>query len=348
MTRLHAAQVPAFAGLVALAAAVALYLAPRVAEMPAGGVVALGMVVDWLVVLPLAFYGLVARPRGQGLTVLPVALGGWLFLRWVLPQDFHSTLDPFVMWLPALECVVLGWIVAQVWAFRRAQRAERLAETDLWRATRRAIDLALPNYRLPAQVLAFEALVLYYAGWAWRSPVVDPLPTPSPRFFTLHRRSGYGLLLGGLGLVVLCELPLVHLLLDHYVSPAAAWIATALGLYGCLFFGADWVAARRRFLELGPEGLEVRVGLRWDFHVPYRQIVAVQELAPGREPVGPALAVMLCGRAEVEIELAEIVVAHGAYGLRRPTQKLRLRVDDRPAFVAALRARLLPRAEIAT
>lgn len=233
------------------------------------------------------------------------------------------------------ELALLGFAVAKARALWRVFRRDYPRRGDFLGALRQANAEATGGQRV-VEIVLFELAMLHYALFAW-----GPGPDEPGRTFTAHRKSGYGHLLAGLGLVAAMELVLVHWLLQTYWSPVAAWVLTGLSLYGCLFFLADWKACRLRPLRLTEDEFEVRIGIRWDLHLPFELIRACRP-ASRREATGSpgVLKAVVRGEGDLVIELKAPVEAIGAYGRRRRVEQVLLKVDDRAAFGAALASRL--------
>jgi hypothetical protein len=232
------------------------------------------------------------------------------------------------------ELALLAFALIRFRRALRAYRKERQTGRDPLRAVRAAAAAVAGDNRL-VQILAFELAMLRYLFPAGREL------SEGGTAFSYHRRSGYGQFLAGLGMVAAMELALVHWLVHEFWSPAGAWVLTGLGLYGCLYFFADWLAGRHRPIRLSTGALEVNIGLRWDVEIPYHRILVVRQIGKMEKMAGAgALKALQHGRPSLVLELAEEVVAVGAYGRRRKADRIYLQVDDRQAFEAALVSRL--------
>ena len=245
-------------------------------------------------------------------------------------------LEPLELILILVELVVLGYVVTRARAIYRVFRRER-PKNDFLRALRLATAEVTGGHRV-VEIVIFELAMLHYA-FSWGGPGREG--ADDALAFTSYQRSGYGQLLAGLGLVAALELALVHWLVFQYWRPAAAWVLTALGLYGCLFFLADFKACRRRPILLTGDRLVVRIGLRWDLDITFGQIQAFRrperrETAKGKT----SLKAVVRGQPDFVFELTEPLLATGAYGRRRKVDRVYLQVDDREAFEAALTSRL--------
>ncbi|HEX4960733.1 MAG TPA: hypothetical protein VF173_07835 [Thermoanaerobaculia bacterium] len=255
-----------------------------------------GLLVDLLIVVPLAFYWLAVRRAGwPARTLIPVFLFSLTGAAWVLP-DQRETLKRLseVLSIPA-EIGLLTWITVRT--VRSLRSASGAATDDMLERLRQVAREILP-VRAVTEAIAFEMAVVYYSLFAWRRRPQSP---PGSRVFTYHRKSGYGALGFALLIVTLAEAIPVHLLVARW-SSKGAWCLTALALYGMLWFLADYRATRLRPILLEAETLRIRTGLRWTVLVPRAHVVAIHKQPPKsepflRRPAGHDAAVARAGRA---------------------------------------------------
>lgn len=237
--------------------------------------------------------------------------------------------------LIAAELALLGYVLVKARLLLRVFRREYGPSGDFLASLRRA-NAEVTGGKRVVEIILFELAMLHYALWAWG----PPRPAAGEPF-TAFKKSGYGQLLAGLGMIAAMEVALVHWLLHRYWSPLAAWVLTGLSLYGCLFFLADWKACRRRPILLGNAAILVRIGLRWDVRIPFAAIAAFRPAARFETAQGPhQLKAALRGNPDFVFELKEKVEAVGAYGRRREVARVFLAVDDRAVFAALLESRL--------
>lgn len=171
-------------------------------------------------------------------------------------------------------------------------------------------------------------LAIFYYAFAWRA---RPHIPPDARPFTIHKRSGFGDLIIGIGLAAVFEILPVHLLL-HKRSAIAAWILTALSCYA-----AVWLVGLARSLKLRPTLVQptqatIRLGLFFTLKIPARAIVQI-----GPEPRPGAVTIPSQGTPNVCIEFSEPLEAHRIFGLRKRLTSLAIAADDPEALTTALR-----------
>lgn len=309
---------------------------PLLPVLDGGARVSVGLTLDLTLVVPGLFFALVARPRRWSpASVAPLVVLGLVAAHLAVPAE-HRASQELVRGLPmVLELALLAWIGSRTLAALRRLRAERGTGALDARRTIREVARAVVGRNAAAEVLAFELAVLYYGLVAWRAPLA---PADGGRF-TAHRRNGYTQVVIGLVMVMACELFAAHVFVQTLWNEAAAWTLTALGVYGVVWFLGDWQALRRRPIELGPEALELRVGLRWDLTIPYRRIRSLRRLT-GIVRKGPGLDVSVLGSPTFELQLSEPVEAVGVYGRRKSADTVRFQVDDPEELETRLAARL--------
>ena len=288
--------------------------------------VALGVMLDLIVMVPLVYWFLAVRRGGWPLaTVIPVVLLGILGSALMLPHH-HGLLGKLVEILAIpYEIGLVTWISVRTWrAVRRGG-----GDGDTLERLRTVAGEVLPARRA-AEAIAFEMAVLYYALFSWRRRAQE---SPGTEAFTYHRKSGYGAIVFAILIMMAAEGIPTHILVMRW-SPVTAWILTFLTAYGTVWFLADWRATRLRPILLAADELRLRVGLRWTATIPRDRIAAVhKKRPPGSEPY---LRASLPGTTPLWIELTEPVTAKGPYGIEKRARWISLNVDDPEHFRQAL------------
>lgn len=328
---LRRAGLPLFAAVLTGVSITALVIARQLAAHPPhADLVALGITIDLVVGVPLAFYFLVVRPRRLSVVALvPVVVGGVLAASQLLPVDQQTALHAIALLLIPVEVGVIVWIG---WRALHAVRQSRSdATTDpLQRLHSIAFDVT--RNRRAAAILASEIAVYYYALGAWRaSPNAPPGATP----FTHYRRGAHASLVGGFILVMAVEGIAVHLLVAPW-NPVVAWILTIGTIYGALWLVADYRATVLRPILVSEEQVLVRAGLRFTLRVPRTRIVSVGREKPdfGRESVD----LTFLSEPTHWVTLDEPMVADGPYGIRRRVRAFGVEPDAATEFVRELAA----------
>ncbi len=295
----------------------------------AGTVVPTAVSIDLTLFVPALWYLFLVRGRGlPAVTVVPVFLLSLLTAPLVLPAGDPGAL-PLIGWLgvPA-ELLLLGLVVRQMARARRTARA--VGDSDVLSRLRAAARTALGNERAAA-VVAWEFAVLYYALLSWRAKAQ---PTDEETY-SYHRKSTYAGVVIALLLAIAAEAVPVHLLLSRW-SVKAAWVVTALGVYGALWLIGDYRAMRLRPTRVGGDGLALRFGLRWGLDVPLALVRSVQESGRADAATDADLSLALRGARTVRLELAGPLVAHGFYGRKKVVRSVEVGADEPARLVAAI------------
>lgn len=321
-----------FAAFATMVYVAALVVVGRLSQVGANaGLLAAGLAVDLVVLVPLAYYLLVLR-RGRLpiVTLLPILLLSALAASRLLPPDQHGALRLLETLAAPLELGLLGWIG---WRAARAVReARRDAAADPVDQLRRAAFEVTRNDAM-AVLFATEIAVFVYALGSWRARAHAPAGTKA---FTHHQRGGYGGIVLAFLILLASEGLAVHFLLLER-SALAAWIFTASSVYGALWLVADYRATVLRPILVGDRRLRIRAGFRCAMDVPLAQVVAVGREKPdfGRESVN----LTVLGTPTHWLTLAEPIVAEGPYGLRRRVRAFGIEPDSPADFDRALESR---------
>ncbi|NBB80155.1 MAG: hypothetical protein GVY36_12045, partial [Verrucomicrobia bacterium] len=264
-----------FALVVAVVYAAALPIVARLSSAAYPGIIAAGLTVDLVVLVPLAYHVILVRGRDwPAVTTAVVFLISLYAAHFVVPAAHQAPLAFLTYVAVPIEISLIGYVL-----FRAVRTVRRMGlrrsdptDTDLLEHLRRTMRQAF-DVRVLADVIAHELAVFYYALFSWRSSL--PSARPEASTYTYHKSSGYGVILAGIMVALVIELVGVHLLL-HLWSPTVAWIHTALGLYGMLWLVGDYRAMRFRPIQLHGDVLYLRCGLRWSIRVPLASIASVE------------------------------------------------------------------------
>ena len=109
-----------------------------------------------------------------------------------------------------------------------------------------------------SSLLSFEARVWTYALF---SKKIRQQNFTGDSHFSCHKKDGAQSNQLGFILIILFELPIMHLLLHFLWSSFAANLTTGLTLLGIVFFIAEYKAIAIRPISIDPEGIIVRYGL---------------------------------------------------------------------------------------
>jgi len=229
-----------------------------------------------------------------------------------------------------VELTVAGVAVARGRTLMATFRARRQEGWELLDAFEAGLADALESETL-ARAVRTEAELLWLCVAGWRQ---EPDLPRGGTVVTHHREAGWFGVLGALLVVFVGEGLAVHLILDSLGWRTAAWLLTASHLYGAMWLIGDAQALRLRPTLVTPDGIDLRLGLRWRARIDRATVEKVEVCSA--DPAADELVLAVIGPAEVRIVLREPVVVHGLFGLTRSTTRLRVQADDAAGFVRAL------------
>jgi hypothetical protein len=290
---------------------------------------------DLLVTVPLAFWFLVARPRGmRWYTLVPVVIASGYAGALVLPAGHREYLGYARLLTAPADLWLLAWGLRRAW---RLLRDGSHLRGDVLAAIRAAVG-EIVRYPRAAEITAAEIALFWYALLSWRAkPEVGPADVP----FTQHRKSGTTGIVFALAMACVVEGAAVHLLLSGW-NAKLAWTLTALSAYSVLWLVGLGRSILLRPSLLSPDGLRVRVGVLTEAMVPYNRIAAVTEVRSGPANHGEAgyLHAAIFAQPQLMIELKEPVESRGLYGNRkRGITRIGLLVDEPRQLAEEIRRR---------
>jgi hypothetical protein len=300
---------------------------------------ALGVSLDLVLAVPALYYFLLVRGRGWPLVgIVPVFIVSVLSASRILPADRQPLISLLEWVLVPLELGLVGFIGWKAFSSVRRIRGRLKDESSDAYAAIRSAASEISDSPLLAGVLAQEVSTIYYALFSWRAP----LP-PQEHGFTSYRDNHFGIFVAAISMVVVIETVGVHVLLHVLWSPVAAWVLSALSLYGLVWLIADYRALKLRPTRVTASGLELRLGSRWEVDIPWAALSAVETIDSGRPDVDAdrstkPLDLVLLGQPGVELSLSRPVTVVGPFGLRRETTRIRLQIDRAQRFVELLEA----------
>ncbi len=317
-----------FACFVVVVYAVAISLAHRLSHFEKPGFIAIGITVDMVVIVPLAYYFLIVRRRGHSIVRLaPVVILSLVIASLVLPSGQQRALHVLEKILIPVELGLIGWIIWRtIGSFRQAKLNETLDPLERFRSA--AFELFQNN--LVAGAFASEIAVFYYSFGSWRSQAHCPV---GAKAFSHHRRSGLGGIVFAFLFLMAGEGFALHFVLLNW-SSLAAWIFSLSTIYGAIWLIADYRATILRPILVKDERLLIRAGLRYTLDVPKSIIKEVNPKQPafGKE----SLNLKLMGAPTHWIVFSKPVVAQGPYGTRRRVRAVGIEPDDQNHFVSGL------------
>lgn len=304
--------------------------------------ISFGVLLDVVLVLP-AFYGLILiRRHGFPRIWLSLLLyTGVAYFYFLIPEGKNWLRMALPLWRDvvtiAISVLALSISFRIGHALRMTARANLRGETRIQALARAAAF----NNAILAKALANEMLVFYYAIWGgFRAPE----ERPGQQRFSYHIKTGAIGMLVGLSAFQLMEIPFFHLLLSHWY-PTAAWIITALSIYGLILGPAIGFAMKHRAIVLDEQGLHLQMSLLLSADIPLTSIAQVRALS-WRDEVDElpshCLRAHMMTSPNIEIQLQHELLATRMYGRQQRFNSVRLYVDEPARFIAALRQQTTP------
>jgi len=176
------------------------------------------------------------------------------------------------------------------------------------------------------QILSFETRVWTYALFASR---INKGLFEGDKHFAYDKKDGTKSNALGFILLILIELPIVHLLLHFVWSPMAANVITGLTIFGLVFFVAEYRAISIRPVSISNKKITIRYGIFNPFEV---ELSSIENVMINRSFVARNKNIKrynLSGNPNVEIKLNNCQIKSVYLGLNKPE-----------VFVKSLQARL--------
>jgi hypothetical protein len=176
-----------------------------------------------------------------------------------------------------------------------------------------------------ADFVSCELSILWYALFCWRRQ-------PAEEGVTVHKRNGWGTIVACIMMMIGFESIGMHLLVQLW-SVKAAWIVTALDIYGALWLIGDYHALRLRPTYASDGILHLRYGLRWNADIPLDLIEGIDELRSEAEwKRQGVLKMAMLDEPKFLVRLREPVTVNGLAGIRRTIHAVAILPDDADAF----------------
>ena len=189
-----------------------------------------------------------------------------------------------------------------------------------------------------ARLLTFEARMWFYALFAPRNYVAGSI---AEERFSYHLKDGHASNQQGFIMLILIELPILHVLLMLFWSPVVAWIVSLMTAYGLCFLIGEYRASSRRQTSIDEDSVRVRFGLLPELQIPLTQIDRVDRsvVAVSRWAAGT---VRFCdsGNPNIVIHLKEPIATANLFGSGRMVERVFLGLDKPQVFVDHLDDRL--------
>lgn len=287
-----------------------------------------GVTFDLTVTIPAIYWLVMVRSgRARAATIAPVFVAGAAIAAILIPRDQQHFLHQLRVVAAPLDIITIGLVLRRLLDMRR-----RTDGLDAEASIRRAAHAAFGDNAVGAAV-ASEISIAYYALFCWRR---QPAVPPDAHALTVHQQSGWGSVVACIIVVFAAESVGMHLAVQLW-SAKAAWMVTALDIYGMLWIIGDYHALRLRPTLVRGDTIEIRHGLRWSVTIDRRNIAAVELVRSEAEwKRRGTLKLALIDEPQYLIRLRAPVIAIGMIGLRKKIDSIAVRPDDPALFEQAL------------
>lgn len=278
-------------------------------------IAAWGVTFDLTLTIPLVWYFVVVRSgAARPMTLAPVFVVCMMLAALVVPRGQQQFLHDLRYLSAPLEIVTLIFL------------GQRLAKVrDVESATRAMFG----NSRM-ADFVASEVSILWYALFCWRKKAPE-------EGFTIHQRNGWGTIAACIVAMIGFESIGMHLLVQQW-STTAAWVVTALDLYGVLWIVGDYHALRLRPTYAADGILHLRYGLRWNAEIPLDEIESIDDVGSEADwKRKNVLKMAMLDEPKYLVKLRRPVTVNGLAGIRRTIDAIAVLPDDIEAFDRTLR-----------
>lgn len=278
-------------------------------------IAAWGVTFDLTLTIPLVWYLVVVRSgAARPMTLAPVFVVCMMLAAFVVPRGQQQFLHDLRYLSAPLEIVTLIFL------------GQRLAKVrDVESATR-----AMFGHSRVADFVASEVSILWYALFCWRKKAPE-------EGFTIHQRNGWGTIAACIVAMIGFESIGMHLLVQQW-SVTAAWVVTALDVYGVLWIIGDYHALRLRPTYAADGILHLRYGLRWNAEIPLTEIESIDDVSGEADwKRKNVLKMAMLDEPKYLVKLRRPVTVNGLAGIRRTIDAIAVLPDDIEAFDRTLR-----------
>lgn len=294
--------------------------------------ISLGVTLDVVLGIPLAYYFMVIRRAGiSRATVLAVVMLSGLLAGAILPAANHRYLGYWERVMALAEVGVLVLVAVKGRTVVRDFRALQQPMPDFIGNLQRSLMPVIGNARLVGALVG-EVSVFRYSLFAGLGSIEK---TVHQRAYTTYLESGQIALTCALLAIILIETAATHLLVARSY-PEAAWLLTAVSLYSLLFLVADTVALVKRPLLIDQSQVLLRLGLRWRGSFPISEIDRVVTVTEAPPKNRATLNGCFLSTPNLLITCRQPIAIAGPFGIRREVRRIALFIDDRDAFVREL------------
>lgn len=312
-----------------------LYALPIVPGAPKE--VVLGSLLDCMFVIPVITYFFIIRKRYSLTYIIPVVIAGYIFARFIIPNDYFQAFS-YVSYIivageiafVCLELFLLYKIVRMLPNIVKKYKEYKRECSSFSYAIDAAFENTMKNNKL-VDVIVTECKLIYYAFLSWREKV------PEGEFvYTYHKKTG------AIGVyIMIIHATLIESIGFHYLlhqwNPVLAWMLLILNVYAMFYFLAEIQAMRKNPIIITEEQIIIQIGLGKKIVIPFTRIDKIafykgESLKKEKQVLDATVMEFIKEPPTFEITLKEPVKAQLLYGFSKTVSRVHLNVDEERRF----------------
>lgn len=295
-----------------------------------------GITLDLILTAPVVYFLLIRKKNIPKLTVVPVFIIGILVASLIIPPEQQQILGMVKQWvLPVVELTVFSIIVFKVTRTIRLFRKQKGITPDFYDALQEVAGQMLPVKI--SGLFVNEISLIYYSLFSWRKR------TLAANEYSYHKKSGTISLLAVFIFLILVETFVMHILLERW-SVVAAWILSALSMYGVFQVFGFIRSMGKRPIVIGQDQLILRSGLFSEAIINFSDIDRIEmsrkriELNDTTRKLSP---LQDFETHNVILYLNNEASLKGFYGKAKSFRTIAFFVDDKEGFVSSVERKMI-------
>ena len=294
---------------------------------------AIGIILDLVLTIPLVYYFLIRKKDIPKTTVISLFGFGILVASFIIPKEQQAVLSiAKKIIFPVLELGVLSFLFLKARKTYLEYNKVKNSKDDFYAAIQVACNDVFP--KRVAALIATEAAMIYYLFFDWKKKELQN------NEFTNYKESGVISILLGIVLVILIETFAIHALLSKW-SVVSAWILTFLSVYAILQFVSLTKSLTKRplFIDVENKSVILRYGFFSEAIIPFHLIERAEVSSKDLPEHKKVIRFSPLGELEshnVILHLKEESKFVALYGFTKKYKSLAFFVDEKHQFVKSI------------
>ncbi len=294
--------------------------------------ISIAILLDLLVVAPLAYFLMIRKSAKSKFTVLRVFMAGVIFSSFLLSGINSQVIGIVKIWIaPLAEIVLTVFIVWKFYIANEIANSVTIIEKDFLTHCRNVLKFVFGNEKI-ANVVSSEISVFYYL-FKGADKTIDYKTR-----FTTYKENGIVLVLFLVLFIFLVETVSMHFLLLMW-NKTAAWILTSLSIYTCLQLIAHIRALKSRSIVIKNANILLRNGLLGGEVMIQLNNISKIELTNKSVQRADVVKISLLKSLEnhnLAIHLHQPVIVMKAFGLKKNAMVILVYIDESKLFIESL------------